>query len=126
MNSYNCKFVDTCWSVSDIEYCSSCHHSKQLFGCFGLRHKNEFCILNKQYSKEEYEVLRAKIIDEMRSRREYGEFFPSRLSPFAYNETVANDFYPLSKDQAQKQRFTWKDDDPKNSQSQTCNLADNI
>jgi hypothetical protein len=27
----------------------------------------------------------------------YGEFFPSELSPFAYNETTAQEYYPLTK-----------------------------
>ena len=29
---------------------------------------------------------------------EWGEFFPASLSPFGYNETVANEYYPLSRD----------------------------
>jgi hypothetical protein len=38
--------------------------SKNLFGCIGLRHE-EYCILNKKYSKEEFESLRVKIIEYM-------------------------------------------------------------
>jgi hypothetical protein len=32
----------------------------------------------------------------MRITNEWGEFFPTWLSPFGYNETVANEYYPLS------------------------------
>jgi len=32
---------------------------------------------------------------------EYGEFFPIELSPFAYNETVAQEYFPLTKEQVQ-------------------------
>jgi hypothetical protein len=29
----------------------------------------------------------------------YGEFFPAELSPFAYNETLAQEFYPKTKEE---------------------------
>ena len=28
----------------------------------------------------------------------YGEFFPSEISPFCYNETIAQEYFPLSKE----------------------------
>ena len=40
---------------------------------------------------------------------EWGEFFPSSLSPFGYNETVASEYFPLSKEEALKQGFNWSD-----------------
>ena len=33
----------------------------KLFGCEGLR-KKQYCILNKQYSKEEYENVKIKLL----------------------------------------------------------------
>ncbi|MDA2922831.1 hypothetical protein MYX07_06235, partial [Patescibacteria group bacterium AH-259-L07] len=39
----------------------------------------------------------------------YGEFFPAELSPFAYNETIAQEYFPLTKGQAIKQGYTWRD-----------------
>jgi len=44
----------------------------------------------------------------------YGEFFPTEMSPFCYNETVANDNYPLTKDEAEKVGFRWKDKEDRN------------
>ena len=41
--------------------------------------------------------------------REWWEFFPSSLSPFGYNETVANEYYPLEKSEAITQWFNWSD-----------------
>ncbi|MEK7672327.1 MAG: hypothetical protein AAB373_00435 [Patescibacteria group bacterium] len=108
VNSYNCKFVVVCWSCANLEYCDSCHNSKDLFGCFGLHNKNQFCILNKQYGEDEYLELKKKIIENF---KEYGEFFNSALSPFSYNETVANEFYPLSKERALSLGFKWKEVD---------------
>ncbi|MCD6221224.1 hypothetical protein J7K25_03600 [bacterium] len=39
----------------------------------------------------------------------YGEFFPIELSPFGYNETAAQDYFPLSKKQAQDFGYPWSD-----------------
>ena len=39
----------------------------------------------------------------------YGEFFPVELSPFGYNETKANEFYPLTKKEAKKFGWKWSD-----------------
>ena len=30
---------------------------------------------------------------------EWGEFFPSTLSPFGYNETVAQEYFPLTREE---------------------------
>jgi len=41
----------------------------------------------------------------------YGEFFPPELSPFAYNETIAQDYFPLAKNDAERLGYHWKDDE---------------
>lgn len=88
------------------------HGCKNLFACIGLKNKS-YCILNKQYTKEEYETLVPKIIEHMIKIGEWGEFFPSSLSPFGYNETVAAEYFPLSKELAlQDGRFNWSDYEP--------------
>ncbi|MEK7555057.1 MAG: hypothetical protein AAB518_03685, partial [Patescibacteria group bacterium] len=124
------RFCYDCWpSLQGVEYSISCRSSSNLFGCVGLK-KKQYCIFNKQYSKEEYEKLRAKIIEHMNAmpyvveremengeRRKieyrYGEFFPSEFSPFAYNETIAEDFFPLTKEQAEEKGFQWREPDRK-------------
>lgn len=50
-----------CLNIHDCYYCHLCFDSSHLFGCIGLRNK-QYCIFNKQYSKEEYEILVPKII----------------------------------------------------------------
>jgi hypothetical protein len=77
------------------------------FGCCSLQ-KKEYCILNKQYTKEEYESLVPTIITKMRADGEWGEYFPVRMSPFAYNETVAKEEFPLTKEQIESSGFAWK------------------
>jgi hypothetical protein len=113
------------WPVNEnnqLDYCMHVMTSKNMFGCVSLRGK-EYCILNKQYTKEEYEILREKIITEMKAmpyigkngiRYSYGEFFPSELSPFAYNETTANEYFPLIKEEAIKNGFTWYEREERN------------
>ena len=41
---------------SSIRYCMHCRSSKNCFGCVGL-HDAEYCIFNKQYTKEDYEIM---------------------------------------------------------------------
>ncbi|OGJ52081.1 hypothetical protein A2335_04055 [Candidatus Peregrinibacteria bacterium RIFOXYB2_FULL_32_7] len=113
---------------SDSYYCIQCgQNSKNLFGCIGLRHK-QYCVLNKQYNKEEYEKLVPKIIESMlrstsyagqvnqngavphEALAEWGEFFPSSMSPFAYNETVAMEEYPLSQEEILKKGYKWQEE----------------
>jgi len=66
-NSYNLFACHTCSEKSsNMCYCAKCTTSSNLFGCIGLRNK-EYCILNKQYTKEEYELLVPKIIEKMKA-----------------------------------------------------------
>ena len=60
----------------------------------------QYCIYNKQYTKDEYEVMVATIITSMQEQWTRWEFFPIAISPFAYNQTLANTLYPMSKEDA--------------------------
>jgi hypothetical protein len=41
---------------------------------------------------------------------EWGEFFPASMSPFGYNETVAQEYFPLTKSETIKNEiFNWSD-----------------
>jgi hypothetical protein len=79
-----------------------------LFGCISLQRKN-YCILNKQYSKEDYFALREKIIEHMKKTGEWGEFFPIEMSPFGYNEADVFEYHPLSKEEVLKRGWHWKE-----------------
>ena len=115
---YNSKFCNFCFKEGmNIVYSDFCTGSSNLFGCVSLN-KKQYCILNKQYTKDEYEELVPKIIDHMNDMPytdkkgrvyKYGEFFPMELSPFAYNETIAQEYFPLTKDDVEKEGYTWKD-----------------
>lgn len=104
------------WSVDcpnqthDLEYCiHSTLGTHDCFGCVGLKRK-EYCILNKQYAKEDYVVLLAKIRDHMRSTGEYGQLFPASLSPYYYNHSYAMEFTPLTRAEALQRGYQWKDE----------------
>jgi hypothetical protein len=109
----------------DIFYSDLCFYSMNLFGCVGLRNKKH-CILNKQYSVEDYEVMKAKIVEHMKKTGEWGEFFPASLSPFAYNETAAPNYFPLTKEQALAQGFAWKDVSKKDYEQTHYQIPDDI
>lgn len=116
--TYSCICSFFIFESADIEYSKYIISSKNTFGCVGLRHK-QYCILNKQYTEEEYKNLRQRIIDHMKQTGEWGQFFPSTLSDFAFNETSAYDYFPLTKEEATAQGYTWKDEDRKTTNHST-------
>ncbi len=123
---YNCQFVSNVWTnCTDILYSELIVSSQHCFGCISLRNKSH-CILNRQYSEAEYHDLKPKIIEHMKSTGEWGQFFPAALSPFAYNETVAQEYYPLTKEQALARGYRWRDPDQKQYQPQTVTIPDHI
>jgi hypothetical protein len=118
----NVKFVSVTDTSNNVDYTDLCMGSSNLFGCISLRSK-KYSILNKEYSKEEYESLRERIIKDMLQNPyidskgriyKYGEFFPYDLAPFSYNETIAQEMYPLTKEGALSKGFSWFDDPERN------------
>lgn len=92
-----------------LKNCTNC------FGCVGLTN-SQYCILNKQYSKEAYFELVDKIkkemitnpyIDSQNRQYGYGEFFPYEFCPFGYNETVAHDYFTISESFAKEKGYNW-------------------
>jgi len=86
--------------------------AKNCFGCVSVVDQ-EFCVLNKKYSEEEYNKLVPKIIEHMRKTHEWGEFFPAEISTFNYDETNAQLFFPREGFTAHK---------PKNGCKASCNV----
>lgn len=134
-STYNLFSVFT-YTSQNTYYTYACHNCQDLFGCIGLRNK-QYCILNKQYTKEEYEELLPKIIKHMDDMPyinkngivyKYGEFFPVELSPFAYNETIAQEYYQKTKQEALEAGYRWRDSDIKsyNITLKSKDLSDHI
>ncbi len=100
----------------NAEYSVDSLSGSNIFGCVSAR-KGEYAILNKRYKKEEYEKLRENIIRHMKETPAkdkkgriyaYGEFFPVELSPHAYNETIAHNFFPLSKEEMAENGYGYR------------------
>lgn len=72
-----------------------------------MNHGNH-CILNLSYSIQEYEKLCERIIDHMRNTGEWGEFFPHEFSAFGYDETVAQEYFPLTENEINVHGWKWK------------------
>jgi hypothetical protein len=85
--------------------------ARNCFGCVNM-HNKQYCVLNKQYTKDQYEELIPKIIEHMKKTGEWGEAFPIYFSPFGYNKTTAQLYYPRAKEQALQEGATWDDRDP--------------
>jgi hypothetical protein len=117
--------VNFSWFVhrsADVEYSIECMAAQNLFGCIGVRNE-KFCILNKKYPEDEYFDLVSKIKESMNIQPfpgncgrtyAYGEFFPVEISPFGYNETTAQQYFPLTKEQAVEKGYNWQEPEARN------------
>lgn len=83
-DSYMTHFSIWCWKSKNILYSDNCHSSEHLLGCISM-HRARNCILNKQYSREEYETLAGITIASLQREGAWGELLPIPLSPFAYS-----------------------------------------
>ena len=116
----------SCYSGNDLYYCVRCvNASRDCFGCQSLK-KQQYCILNKQYSREEYHALKDRIISHMKETGEWGKFFPAHFSPYGYNETAAHEYFPLSKDEALAKGFGWLDEQQKDFGAASYNAPAHI
>ncbi|HBY73455.1 MAG TPA: hypothetical protein DEG44_02055 [Candidatus Kerfeldbacteria bacterium] len=125
--AYNTQFTFWLKNISDSQYCILCVNGcKDLFGCVGLK-KKQYCILNKQYTESEYVRLRDKIVAHMKTTGEYGELFPVEYSPFGYNETTAQEYFPLNQADVRRNGWKWRDNTGGTFGKETITeIADNI
>ena len=126
------KFCYTCYpNCRELEYCMNVRRCQNCFGCVGLRDK-QYCIFNKQFTKEDYYLLVEKIkkhmddmpyLDKRGNIYRYGEFFPVEFSPFAYNETLLYDQIPLNKEVVEEMGFMWREPNRREYET-TMNASD--
>ena len=104
MGGRSTNFYGVCdaWGFSDNFYCvtqcavscysmyysMSCESCSFCLGCNGLINKH-YCILNKQYSKEERLMLADKIFAQLEKDWTLWDFFPPSMNPFYFNDTAA-------------------------------------
>ncbi|KKS82267.1 MAG: hypothetical protein UV58_C0011G0021 [Candidatus Wolfebacteria bacterium GW2011_GWC1_43_10] len=106
----------------DVRYSDWTYNCSDIFGCIAIKNK-KYCILNKQYSKEEYRVLIPKIVEHMNNMPymdkkgriyKYGEFFPTETSAYAYNESLAFTWYPKTREEVLNEGWRWQEPKERN------------
>jgi hypothetical protein len=105
---YNLKHCSYCTNCRNSEYLDFCVNCEDCFGCTGLKNKR-FCILNKQYSEEEYQSLVSQIKDSMKKDGSYGKFFPYKMAYGGYNFSFANIIYPQTKEEIVRKDGVWEE-----------------
>jgi len=108
LQAYNSKHSTFIFYCTNVEYSDNSHNCQDCFGCIGLK-KSNYCILNKQYSPEDYQKVKQQIVESMKKEGTYGSFIPPAMAPFGYNEALVRDYFPLSKEEAIKKGFWWQE-----------------
>lgn len=106
LEGYNVHYSTFIFYCRDVAYGDQIHNSHDILLSSSVR-KKEYLILNKAYSAEEYQVLRKRIIEKMLADGEYGELPGMKFSLFAYNDTVANEYFPLTATEASAKKLRW-------------------
>lgn len=104
----NVKFSFFSKFVTDSEFVINCRNISNCFGCIGLENQS-YCIFNKKYEPEEYKRKVDEIKTKMLERGEYGEFFPFKFSSYAYQDSIAQVIFPLTKEQIEALGSYWYD-----------------
>jgi len=98
---YMCAFTSNCNRCNDTYFSESCDDCSECLGCISLK-RGKFCIFNKKYSEEEYYKIKGQIFEELRKSDNFEEFFNPEKSPFEYEETIADLYFPKSGDRNEK------------------------
>ncbi len=133
LETFHVAFTLYAFNSQNVLYSELIYNSRDLFGCVGLKRK-QYCIFNKQYTKEAYERLIPKIIEHMMKTgatpgggQEWGQFFPPRFSAHGYNETVAQEYYPRNREEVEARGWHWKKEDSEAAyQGPTVDIPDKI
>ncbi len=117
-NVERCSFSAGGNNSINTAYCDWARNSADSFGCVSIQNK-KYCILNRQYTKDEYEAMLQKIrkhmddmpyIDKKGRIYKFGEFFPPEFSAYAYNESAAFPWYPKTKEEVLEEGWQWRDE----------------
>lgn len=110
-NSCNNLFLSTQIDQSShLYHCFFLKNCSFCLWCIGLKNKS-YCILNKQYTREEWFELADKIFAQMERGGILWDFFPWNLNPFYFNDTMAyliDDTF--TKEEVEKDWYLWRDE----------------
>jgi len=122
--SYNCHNVIGCWTCNECSYSEFLQGCKNCIGCISLRRK-QYCVFNKQYSKDEYEKIKRHIIDELGDM--WGSPFPLKLAPFNYQESAFKDYSSLTEEEVKSIGWEYgKTEESKKNDGLSVNLIPDI
>lgn len=68
----NCNFLANCFQCEDSEYLIDCYNCSNCFGCVNLSNK-QYCVLNRQLTRDEYLLAIQKIKTNLRQQEQYGK-----------------------------------------------------
>lgn len=106
------------YSAFLLQNCSHC------FGSIALRGKS-YCVLNKQYTREEYESLVPRIIAHMRTSGEWGEWFPPGIAPHSYEESSIHEVLtPIPLSVAKERGYRMSTHPPESKDQQALRASD--
>lgn len=71
-------------------------YSNNILYSIWLKNKS-FCILNKQYSKEEYTEKSAEILKKLKENWLFWSFFSNEFNNIPYNDSAAMEYFPIQK-----------------------------
>ena len=104
---YNCMNIT--WS-SNIYYSVYLSNCSFCLWCIGLKNKS-YCILNKQYTREEWYQKVNEIFKTMEVSGILGKFFPGIMNPYYFKDTMAyliDDSF--TKEEIEQEGYLWRDD----------------
>jgi hypothetical protein len=96
---YNCHNMVGCWTTKDSCYSQFLQGCTSCIGCISLRQRR-FCVLNKEYSEDEYNKIKANIQNELGEY--WGSPFPFSLAPFDYMTSALRDYDSLTREEVEK------------------------
>ena len=108
-NIYNSIHIAYWNNIYYSYYLTNCSYC---IWCIWLKNKS-YCILNKQYTKEEWEKLAVQIFEQMENDWTLWDFFPWELNPFYFNDTVAGLIGWFKKEDVEKDWYMWRDEEIK-------------
>ena len=74
----------------------------------GLKNK-QYCIFNKQYTKEEWYEKVDELFGMMEDNGTLGDFFPAWINPFYFNDTAAHLIGDFDKNEVHNDGYLWRE-----------------
>ncbi len=103
MNVTNSSNIYYSYFVTDCSYC---------IWCIWIKNRS-YCIFNKQYTKEQWDELADKILSSMENDWSLWKFFPWRINPFYFNDTMAWLLWNFKKEEVENDWFMWRNEEVK-------------